>query len=57
MITGDDKYAVTSSYDKTVKIWNLQEKICESVLEGHSGEMLSIVVTRDRRFLATECTR
>ena len=38
-ITSDNKYAVSGSFDKTVRIWNLQEKRQEAVLEGHTSHV------------------
>ena len=35
-ITSDNKYIVSGGYDKTVRIWNLQDKTQEAVLQGHT---------------------
>ena len=36
-ITSDNKYIISGSHDKTIRIWNLLEKRQETVLEGHDG--------------------
>ena len=35
-ITSDNKYIVSGGCDKTVRIWNLQDKTQEAVLQGHT---------------------
>ena len=35
-ITSDNKYIVSGGHDKTVRIWNLQDKTQEAVLQGHT---------------------
>ena len=35
-ITSDNKYIVSGGYDNTVRIWNLQDKTQEAVLQGHT---------------------
>ena len=35
-ITSDNKYIVSGGDDKTVRIWNLQDKTQEAVLQGHT---------------------
>ena len=35
-ITSDNKYIISGSDDKTIRIWNLLEKRQEIVLEGHN---------------------
>ena len=35
-ITSDNKYIISGGYDNTVRIWNLQDKTQEAVLQGHT---------------------
>ena len=35
-ITSDNKYIVSGGWDNTVRIWNLQDKTQEAVLQGHT---------------------
>ena len=39
-ITSDNKYLISSSLDKTIRIWNLLEKRQEAVLKGHTSYIL-----------------
>ena len=38
-VTSDNKNVISSSYDNTIRIWNLLEKIQEAVLEGHTDSV------------------
>ena len=38
-ITSDNKYIVSGGSDKTVRIWNLQDKTQEAVLQGHTDSV------------------
>ena len=38
-ITSDNKYIVSGGDDKTVRIWNLQDKTQEAVLQGHTSRV------------------
>ena len=35
-VTSDNKYLISGSNDKTIRIWNLLKKTQESVLQGHT---------------------
>ena len=37
--TSDNKNVISGSYDNTIRIWNLLEKIQEAVLEGHTDSV------------------
>lgn len=41
--------AVTSSGDELAVVWDLHQGNCLNVLEGHSGEVRSVVLTRRGR--------
>ena len=53
VITSDNKYIISGSWDQTVRIWNLQDKSQEAVLRGHTGYVKSIVITRDNKYIIT----
>lgn len=46
-------YLVTSSYDKTAKIWNHPNWAPSQVLAGHEGRLMCVDVSRDDKFIAT----
>ena len=35
-VTSDNKYIISGSHDKTIRLWNLKDKRQECVFEGHS---------------------
>lgn len=49
--TGDA--AITVSGDDLAVVWDLISGSCRNVLEGHSGEIMSVVLTRKGRFAVT----
>ena len=50
-ITSDSKYIVSGGWDKTVRIWNLQDKTQEAVLQGHTGYVWSVAITSDSKYI------
>ena len=49
-VSKDEKCAVSGSFDKTVRIWNLETGECRATLEGHSDIVNSVQITPDGRF-------
>ncbi len=43
----DGKTLVSGSFDKTVRVWDVERGLCERVLEGHTGEVTSIQYSPD----------
>ncbi|KAI8816427.1 WD40-repeat-containing domain protein [Fimicolochytrium jonesii] len=57
--TRDDTHIVSSSFDRTVKIWNAQSASCERTLRGHLDAVTTCDVSADGRHVAsgsTDCT-
>ncbi|KAJ3146852.1 hypothetical protein HDU86_008348 [Geranomyces michiganensis] len=57
--TRDDTYIVSSSFDRTVKVWNAQSASCERTLRGHVDAVTTCDVSPDGRYIAsgsTDCT-
>ena len=48
-LTRDDKHIVSGSWDRTVRLWNLEESTQEAVLLGHTGVILDIFITTDSK--------
>jgi WD40 repeat protein len=49
----DGKMVATSSYDKTVKIWDLATGNAIATLVGHPGEVHAVAFSPDGRMLAS----
>jgi WD40 repeat protein len=48
-VTPDGRRAVSGSYDKTLKLWDLKSGRVLRTLEGHAGAVCAVVVTPDGR--------
>jgi small GTP-binding protein len=46
-VTPDGSRAVTGSFDRTARVWDLASGRCLATLEGHAGEVLCVAVTPD----------
>ena len=52
-ITSDNKYLISGSDDKTVRIWNLFDKKQEAILHGHMGSVTWIgVINNDNDIIS-----
>ena len=51
VISSDDKYIISGSKDKTIRIWNLLEKSQEFFLEGQHSDVLSLAITSDNKYI------
>ena len=49
-VTSDDKYMISGSYDKTIRIWNLLERRQEAVLTENNGCVNKIILTCDNKY-------
>ena len=52
-ITSNDKYIASSSWDKTVRIWNFEDRRQEAVLQGHSSSVTSIVISNYGKYIVS----
>ena len=52
-ISSDNKYIASGGMDKTVRIWNLQDKTQEAVLRGHNEEVSSVAITSDNKYIVS----
>lgn len=46
-LTSDGRMAITTSFDKTLRIWDLESMTCVSVLEGHTSEVDTVEISPD----------
>jgi len=54
-VTPDGRWAVTGSYDKTMRVWDLETGTCLQTLHGHFDEIRSVSMTPDGRRAVTGC--
>jgi len=54
-ITPDGKTIISASWDKTLRVWDLETKRCRYVLRGHSDDVRGVVITPDNRY-AISCS-
>jgi len=52
-VTSDNKYIITGSEDKTVRIWSLQSYTQVSELTAHTETVWSVSVTKDMKYIAS----
>ena len=50
-ITSDNKYIISGGFDKTVRIWNLEDNSQEAVLYGHTDAVSKILITSDCKYI------
>lgn len=46
-VSPDGTWAASGSYDKTVKIWDLETGNCRATLEGHTDRVQTVAITPD----------
>jgi WD40 repeat protein len=56
VFASDNRRIISGSADKTVIIWNLQEKNAEAVLKGHRSSVVYIQVTKDNKYIISGST-
>jgi WD40 repeat protein len=49
----DGKYLVSGSFDKTVKLWNLELQMKVTTLQKYSGSVISVAYSPDGNYLAS----
>ena len=50
-VTGDNKYIISGSKDKTIRIWNLLDKKQEAILKGDAGYINRLVTSKDSEYI------
>ena len=50
-ISNDQKILVSGSNDKTIRVWDFEEKRCIRVLKGHEGRVMSVAITPDNNYI------
>ncbi|KAH6596616.1 hypothetical protein BASA50_004947 [Batrachochytrium salamandrivorans] len=54
--TRNDSQVVSSSFDRTIRIWNTQQATVERTLIGHTDAVISCDVSVDERYIASGST-
>ena len=52
-MTSDNKYIISASSDKTIRIWNLLNERQEKVLRGHFSSVKTVAVTRGNKYIVS----
>jgi WD40 repeat protein len=52
-ISGDGRWIVSGSLDKTVRVWSVAKKTQEAVLTGHTDEVRSVCMSGDGRWIVS----
>lgn len=53
LITNDDKYIISASHDKTIRIWDLDEKTQVAIFEGHTRSVGCITATNSYKYIVS----
>ena len=49
-LSADGRYALSGSYDKTLKLWNVNTGECLRTFEGHSGRVRSVSLSANGKY-------
>ncbi|MEO0971189.1 MAG: hypothetical protein AAFX80_23470 [Cyanobacteria bacterium J06639_18] len=49
----DNQILVSGSYDKTIKLWNIQTGECLKTLDEHTNKISSVAITPDNQILVS----
>jgi WD40 repeat protein len=58
-ISGDESFFVSTSRDKTLRVWDIASKKCSLILDGHSKSVTCAVISSDASFVVSasdDCT-
>ena len=51
-ITKDDRFLVTGSFDKTIRVWDINQRVETQKIEPKAGKIYRIAFSYDETFLA-----
>ena len=51
--TPDGKYAVSASWDKTVKVWDIAKGRLRGIISGHADKVHPVAISPNGRFIAS----
>jgi guanine nucleotide-binding protein subunit beta-2-like 1 protein len=50
-MTADGNYAISASWDKTLRLWDLEQGVSMQQFVGHKGDVLSVDISPDNRVI------
>ena len=49
VLSSDGQYAISASWDKTLRLWELNKKKCMAIFNGHTDDVLSVSFSKGNR--------
>ncbi len=53
ILSKDNKFLISASSDKTIKVWNLQKNKVEKTFTGHDWKVLTVALSKDGKYLVS----
>ena len=52
-MTSDNRYIISGSLDKTIKIWDTQANVLINTLSGHTSSIMKVAISPDNKYIAS----
>jgi WD40 repeat protein len=50
-ISLDSEYIISGSYDKSIKIWNIEGHLVKSINNAHDNFVVSVCISNDNNYI------